>query len=146
MAESTRTAEPDRSDSPPRVHHVAFAVAPERLSTTAQFFVDLGFTFDTIELADVGLRVLLDWTRGIELVSPDGAENGSVADFLDRNGDGVYSVVLRVPEASAAEHVARRYGAHTHLRQHRDVGGFGLDEIELAVRGLPLTFLSTDLP
>ena len=55
---------------------MVFAVSPDRLSTTAQFFVDLGFTFDTIELADVGLRVLLDWARGIELVSPDGAEKG----------------------------------------------------------------------
>jgi 4-hydroxyphenylpyruvate dioxygenase-like putative hemolysin len=138
--------EPSRANS---VHHVVFAVPREQLSETAQFFSELGFRFQTIELEDVGLRVLLDWDGGLELVTPlsavaDGA--GEVAQFLQRNGPGVYSVVIRVDDAHAAEQVAQRYGAQTRFRQHRGGDGFELDEIEISVLGLPLTFLSTDLP
>jgi 4-hydroxyphenylpyruvate dioxygenase-like putative hemolysin len=138
--------EPSRANS---VHHVVFAVPREQLSETAQFFSELGFRFQTIELEDVGLRVLLDWDGGLELVTPlsvaaDGA--GEVEQFLQQNGPGVYSVVIRVGDAPAAEQVARRYGARTRFRQHRGGDGFELDEIEISVLGLPLTFLSTDLP
>jgi len=131
------------------VHHVVFAVPQEQLRETEQFFSELGFRFQTIELDDVGLRVLLDWDGGLELVTPlssatDGT--GEVAQFLQRNGPGVYSVVIRVGNASAAEQVAQRYGARTQFRQHRGGEGFELDEIELSVLGLPLTLLSTDLP
>jgi 4-hydroxyphenylpyruvate dioxygenase-like putative hemolysin len=69
-----------------------------------------------------------------------------VAQFLQQNGPGVYSVVIRVGDASAAEQVAQRYGAQTRFHQHRGGDGFELDEIELSVLGLPLTLLSTDLP
>jgi 4-hydroxyphenylpyruvate dioxygenase-like putative hemolysin len=131
------------------VHHVVFAVTHEQLPETAQFFSELGFRFQTIELDDVGLRVLLDWDGGLELVTPLSSEAdgvGEVAQFLQRNGPGVYSVVIRVGDASAAEQVAQRYGAQTQFQQHRGSDGFELDEIETSVLGLPLTFLSTDLP
>jgi 4-hydroxyphenylpyruvate dioxygenase-like putative hemolysin len=87
------------------VHHVVFAVSQEQLPDAAQFFSDLGFRFQTIELEDVGLRVLLDWDGGLELVTPlsggtDGT--GEVAQFLQRNGSGVYSVVIRVADAQGA--------------------------------------------
>jgi methylmalonyl-CoA/ethylmalonyl-CoA epimerase len=124
-----------------------FAVPQEQLAETEQFFSELGFRFQTIELDDVGLRVLLDWDGGLELVTPlRGDGTGEVAQFLHRNGPGVYSVVIRVGDASAAEQVAQRYGARTQFRQHRGGEGFELDEIEISVLGLPLTFLSTDLP
>jgi methylmalonyl-CoA/ethylmalonyl-CoA epimerase len=131
------------------VHHVVFAIPQEQLADTEQFFLELGFRFQTIELDDVGLRVLLDWDGGLELVTPlssvtDGT--GEVAQFLQRNGPGVYSVVIRVGDASAAEQVANRYGAQTQFQQHRGGDGFELDEIEISVLGLPLTLLSTDLP
>ena len=138
--------EPSRANS---VHHVVFAVPREQLSETAQFFSELGFRFQTIELEDVGLRVLLDWDGGLELVTPLSAVadgTGEVEQFLQQNGPGVYSVVIRVGDAPAAEQVARRYGARTRFRQHRGGDGFELDEIEISVVGLPLTFLSTDLP
>jgi 4-hydroxyphenylpyruvate dioxygenase-like putative hemolysin len=131
------------------VHHVVFATPQEQLSETAQFFSDLGFRFQTIELQDVGLRVLLDWDGGLELVTPLSSEadgENAVAHFLQHNGPGVYSVVIRVGDASAAEQVAQRYGARTRFHQHRGGDGYELDEIEISVLGLPLTFLSTDLP
>jgi 4-hydroxyphenylpyruvate dioxygenase-like putative hemolysin len=131
------------------VHHVVFAVPPDQLPETVQLFSELGFQFQTIELEDVGLQVLLDWDGGLELVTPlpsqpDGA--GAVARFLERNGPGVYSVVIRVGDAPAAEQVALRYGAQTRFHQHRGGDGFELEEIELAVLGFPLTLLSADLP
>jgi len=138
--------EPSRATS---VHHVVFVVTPEQLSETLQLFSELGFRFQTIELEDVGLQVLLDWDGGLELVTPlsSGADGtGAVAQFLQRNGPGVYSVVIRVGDAQGAEQVAARYGAQTRFQQHRGGDGFELNEIELSVLGLPLTFLSTDLP
>ncbi len=142
MAESTN--EPTRATS---VHHVVFAVTAEQLRETAEFFSELGFRFQTIELDDVGLQVLLDWDGGLELVTPLVADgSGEVAQFLQRNGPGVYSVVIRVSDASAAEQVAQRYGSRTQFQQHRGGDGFELDEIEISVLGLPLTLLSTDLP
>ena len=126
---------------------MVFAVPQEQLPETEQFFSELGFRFQTIELDDVGLRVLLDWDGGVELVTPLGTEgSGKVAQFLQRNGPGVYSVVIRVGDASAAEEVAHRYGAQTQFQQHRGGDGFELDEVEISVLGLLLTFLSTDLP
>jgi 4-hydroxyphenylpyruvate dioxygenase-like putative hemolysin len=142
VAESTN--EPSRATS---VHHVVFAVTAEQLRETAEFFSELGFRFQTIELDDVGLQVLLDWDGGLELVTPLVADgSGEVAQFLKRNGPGVYSVVIRVSDASAAEQVAQRYGSRTQFQQHRGGDGFELDEIEISVLGLPLTLLSTDLP
>jgi len=144
MAESK-----NQSSRPTGVHHVVFAVPPEQLPEAVEFFSELGFRFQNIELEDVGLRVLLDWDGGLELVTPLSSEAegaGAVTEFLQRNGPGVYSVVIRVGDAPAAEQVAQRYGAQTRFHQHRGGEGFELDEIELSVLGLPLTFLSTDLP
>jgi methylmalonyl-CoA/ethylmalonyl-CoA epimerase len=130
----------------PRLHHVVLAVAPDGIARTAQLFADLGFRFVTFDLPDVGLQVLLDWERGIELVSPLDGHDGPVRDFLARHGDGVYSLAIRVADAPDAEQIASRYGSQARFRQHRDGDGWALDEIELSVLGLPLTLLSTDLP
>lgn len=133
----------------PQLHHVVFAVVPERHDTVVQMFSDLGFAFEDIELTELGLHVHLDWNRGIELISPVPGATASVAasvsEFLDSRGDGVYTVVVRVPGASAAEAVAERYGGTTRFRQGFSGEGSYLDEIDLSVFGLPLTFLSTDV-
>ncbi|MGO4446646.1 hypothetical protein AB4Z42_25195 [Mycobacterium sp. 2YAF39] len=113
-------------------------------------FSDLGFSFNAAELTELGVTVALDWDRGIELISPVPGSTASVAasvnEFLDRHGDGVYTVVLRVPDASAAESVTERYGSTTRFRQSFDGEGSYLHEVELAVFGLPLTMLSTNVP
>lgn len=137
-------------DQSPLLHHVVFAVAPERHTAAAQFFTDLGFVFEDFQLAELGVDIHLDWNRGIELISPIAESTGSVAasvnKFLESHGDGVYSVVIRVPAASAAEDVAKRYGAATRFRQNFEGEGTFLDEIDLSVLGLPLTFLGTNIP
>jgi 4-hydroxyphenylpyruvate dioxygenase-like putative hemolysin len=132
------------------LHHVVFAVALERQAAMTQMFTDLGFSFNAAELADLGVSVQLDWDRGIELISPIAGSTASVAasvhEFLDRHGDGVYTVVVRVPETAAAEAVTDRYHAVTRFRQSFSGEGSHLEEIDLSVLGLPLTLLSTNVP
>jgi len=138
------------TEDPPLLHHVVFAVAPHRHGDVAKLFTELGFRFEEIELGELGLHVHLDWNRGIELISPIPQSSASVAasvnDFLECHGDGVYTVVLRVPAASAAEAAAQRFGGTTRFRQNFAGEGSYLDEIDLSVLGLPLTFLSTNVP
>lgn len=138
------------TDTSPRLHHVVFAVARERHDTLRQLFTELGFCFDEINLDELGLRVLLDWNRGIELISPNPASTATVAasvtEFLMSHGDGVYTVVLQVEGASQADEIAKRYGSITRFRQGFEGEGNYLEEIDLSVCGLPLTFLSTNLP
>jgi methylmalonyl-CoA/ethylmalonyl-CoA epimerase len=133
-----------------QLHHVVFAVSAERQSTVAQMFSELGFRFNAAELTELGVTVALDWDRGLELISPVPGSTTSVAasvnEFLDRHGDGVYTVVLRVPDASAAESIAERYGSTMRFRQNFSGEGTYLDEVDLSVFGLPLTFLSTNVP
>lgn len=132
-----------------RLHHVVFAVASDRQTTVAKMFGELGFRFDTTDLTELGVTVHLDWDGGLELISPIPGSTGEVAtsvtDFLARNGEGVYTVVLRVPQASAAEALTERYGSTTRFRQSFSGEGSYLDEVELSVFGLPLTFLSTNV-
>lgn len=52
------------------LHHVVFAVAPQRRSAAVQMLADLGFTLNTAELAQLGIRVQLDGECGIEVISP----------------------------------------------------------------------------
>ncbi len=102
------------------------------------------------ELTELGLRISLDWDHGIELISPipgsTAPVSASVSAFLDTKGDGIYTVVVQVPEASAAEAVADRYGASIRFRQKLEGEGTHLEEIDLSVFDLPLTLLDTNIP
>lgn len=135
---------------PPSLHHVVFAVEIDRHDAVAQMFTDLGFTLQPAELTELGLRINLDWDRGVEIISPLAGATApvatSVAEFLDTNGAGIYTVVLQVPEASAAEAVTARYGASVRFRQKLAGDGTHLEEIDLSVLNLPLTLLDTNLP
>ena len=75
-------AAPDLS---PLLHHVVFAVSPQRHAEVAQLFTELGFGFQELELAELGLHVCLDWDRGIELISPI-AGSGLVFDVVVNTG------------------------------------------------------------
>lgn len=134
----------------PSLHHVVFAVSPDRHEAVAQMFTDLGFLLQPAELTELGVRVSLDWDRGVELISPapgaTAAVAASVQAFLDNKGDGIYTVVLQVPGASDAEAVAERYGSTIRFRQRLEGDGTHLEEIDLSVLGLPLTLLDTNIP
>ncbi|WP_123024522.1 hypothetical protein [Mycolicibacterium stellerae] len=137
------------SKDPPSLHHVVFAVALERHGAVAQMFTELGFTLAQAELTELGLRINLDWNRGIELISPlPGSTEpvaASVSEFLDTMGDGIYTVVLQVPEASSALAVTDRYGASLRFRQKLEGDDNHLEEIDLSVLDLPLTLLDTNI-
>ena len=64
-----------------RVHHVVFCVRPENQERAADFWRGLGMTFSEVPLVDEGIRVLLDWSSGIELVSPSEPEGTETARF-----------------------------------------------------------------
>ena len=85
----------------PKLHHVVFAVAPERRAAVAEMFTEIGFAFEPVELTELGITVHLDWNGGLELISAVPGSTAEVAtfvnDFVERHGDGVYTVVLRVP-------------------------------------------------
>lgn len=134
----------------PRLHHVVFAVSSDRHETAEQMFTELGFHLQPAELSELGVRVSLDWDRGVELISPVPGATADVAAsvqaFLDSKGDGIYTVVLQVPGASDAESVAARYGSVTRFRQKLEGDGTHLEEIDLSVLGLPLTLLDTNIP
>ena len=136
--------------SAPSLHHVVFAVAHERHDNVAQMFADIGFALAPAELAELGVRISLDWKNGIEIISPLPGATAEVAEsvqrFLDDNGDGIYTVVLQVPEAAAAEAVSERYGAAIRFRQKLEGDGTHLEEIDLSMLGLPLTLLDTNIP
>lgn len=132
-----------------RLHHVVFAVGADRHDEVVAMFTELGFTFETVELTELGLHVHLDWAGGVELISAVPGSTATVAasvnEFLDHHGDGVYTVVLRLPDASAAESIAQRYGGTTRFRQSFAGEGSYLDEVDHCVFGLPVTFLATNI-
>ena len=87
---------------PVRLHHVVFCVRPENQEQAAGLWRQLGLTFAEVDLADLGLRVLIDWEAGIEVVSPvgDGEQSASFTTFLAERGEGLYSVVMGVDEVA----------------------------------------------
>lgn len=136
-------------ESLPSVHHVVFCVRPENQDAAARLWTDLGFTLTEINLEEEGLRVLLDWNRGVEIISPTasgGDQAVEVERFLAEHGEGVYSVVVRTADVDAAVSVAERHGSATEYRQDRVGPGFSLTEARHApLFGMPVTFLTTDL-
>jgi hypothetical protein len=133
-----------------RLHHVVFAIALERLDAAAAYLTELGFQFQAFNHDELGLAIRLDWDRGFELISPlPGApqEAGSAAEFLARSGDGLFSVVVRIDDCDAAEHLARRHGVNPDFRQRVEGDGFEVAEVKLEpLFGIPLTLLETTLP
>jgi methylmalonyl-CoA/ethylmalonyl-CoA epimerase len=81
-----------------RVHHVSWCLEPENMDAAKEIWEQrLG-----VELADFvieadGLRVLLAWDSGVELISPHdplGPAGTMVRAHLDKQGEGVYATVL----------------------------------------------------
>lgn len=132
----------------PSLHHVVFCVEPDNQDAAAGVWRTLGFEFVEILLADVLLRVLLDWTRGIEIISPTTSDATACAAraFLNEQGEGVYSVVVRTEAIDAATESMRSRGAELTYHQSRGDDGYSLREAQFApVFGMPITLLETDL-
>jgi len=58
---------------------------------------------------DMGIRAMLSWDGGIELVSPITSDS-DVAGFLSEKGEGVYAVVFNVDNADKAADRAKKLG------------------------------------
>ena len=138
------------SPSLPLLHHVVFAIAPERLDQAADYLAALGFQFVAFEHEELGLQIRLDWDHGFELISPTAdapTDAGTAADFLARHGDGLFSVVVRTADCDAAERIALCHGVKPDFRQHVQGDGFEVTEVKLEpLLGIPLTLLTTNLP
>lgn len=134
----------------PKLNHVVFAIGYERLETATEFMTKLGFEFQALELEDLGLQIRLDWARGFELISPmpnAPTGRGSAAEFLSRNGDGLFTVVVRVADSTAAEHIANQYGSESDFRQALEGDGSEFIEVKMEpLYGIPLTLLQTSIP
>jgi 4-hydroxyphenylpyruvate dioxygenase-like putative hemolysin len=132
---------------PPSLHHVVFCVEPDNQDAAADVWRTLGLEFVEILLADVSLRVLLDWTRGVEIISPTTSDATVCAAraFLNEHREGIYSVVVRTDAISAATESMRSRGAELTYRQSRSGDGYTLEEAQFApVFGMPITLLETD--
>ena len=131
-----------------KLHHVVFCVHPENQERAAIFWRDLGATFQDIALEKEGLRVLLDWSAGIEIIAPTergGTESARFQRFLDEQGEGVVSVVVRTGDFDRQIQVAARHGAKVQYQQHREAGGMVIDEADLTpVLGMRVTLLATN--
>jgi len=130
-----------------KVHHAVFCVHADDQERAATLWRELGLTFAEFVLDDLGIRVLIDWRAGIELVSPlpDADERASAfTTFLETRGEGLYSLAMSVDEVDGPEAVARRFGVAVEYRQHREIGTLVIDEVMLApVHGMPITLLAT---
>jgi methylmalonyl-CoA/ethylmalonyl-CoA epimerase len=137
-----------------KLHHVVFCVRPENQEQAADYWRALGMTFVEMPLVEEGIRVLLDWSGGIEIIAPTeprGTETARFERFLAERGEGLYSVVVRTTEYEAGIAAAARHGATVQYQQHREHGeGDGavvVDEADLStVLGMGVTLLSTNLP
>jgi hypothetical protein len=123
-------------------------VEPDNQDAAADIWRALGFEFAEILLEDVSLRVLLDWTGGIEIISPTTSDATACAarSFLNQQGEGVYAVVVRTEAIGAATEHLRRGGAELTYHQSRSEDSYRLEEAQFApVFGMPITLLETDL-
>jgi len=133
-----------------KLHHVVYCVRAENQERAADLWRDVGLTFQEVPLAEEGIRVLLDWSAGIEIVAPtepEGTETARFRSFLDERGEGVYSVVVRTAEVDGPISAIAPYGASVRYRQHREMGDIVVDEVDLTpVLGMSITLLATNLP
>jgi hypothetical protein len=82
------------------VHHVVWCVKPESWDRVRAFWEEtIGVSLDELDLPDLGLKVLVSWHGGVEVMTP-AYETGMMVDaarqFLDERGEGVYAVVYDV--------------------------------------------------
>ncbi|MEZ4334430.1 MAG: hypothetical protein R3F35_21970 [Myxococcota bacterium] len=82
------------------VHHVVWCVRPESLERVRGFWEGvIGVALDELDLPELGLKVLISWHGGVEIMVPT-YETGLMVEparqFLETRGEGVYAVVYSV--------------------------------------------------
>jgi hypothetical protein len=103
------------------VHHVVWCVKPESWSSVRAFWEEtIGVPLDELDLPDLGLKVLVSWHGGVEVMTP-AYETGMMAAaarrFLDERGEGVYAVVYDVPDIDGVVSSFTARGGHLLFRK-----------------------------
>ncbi len=82
------------------VHHVVWCVKPENWEAVRAFWEEtIGVPLEELDLPDLGLKILVSWHGGVEIMTPAYAEGLMVEaaqQFLASRGEGVYAVVYDV--------------------------------------------------
>lgn len=82
------------------VHHVVWCVRAESLPRVKAFWEGvIGVPLDELDLPELGLKVLISWHGGIEVMAPaypTGLMVEAANAFLAARGEGVYTVVYEV--------------------------------------------------
>ena len=90
-----------------RVHHVSWCLEPENMDAAKEMWEQrLGVELIDFVLESEGLRVLLAWDAGVELISPHGPPGPAgtmVRAHLDEQGEGVYATVLSTDDFESVE-------------------------------------------
>lgn len=115
------------------VHHVVWCVRPESLERVRAFWEGvIGVPLDALELPELGLKVLISWHGGVEIMSP-AYESGLMLEparqFLETRGEGVYAVVYGVRRIESVVAAFGRAGGQLLFREE-------IPPDEVAARGL----------
>jgi hypothetical protein len=85
-----------------QISHVVYCVRPENFDRVAEYWAKrFDIVFDDISEPRLGLKIRLSLPAGIEIITPDaslGTVVSRVAEFLETNGEGIYSLVYGVPD------------------------------------------------
>lgn len=110
-----------------RIHHVCWCVEPDQVDPVKELLGSaLGAELLDLDLDELGIRALISWEAGVEVIAPTRAQ-GRVAPtaraYLDAHGPGVYTVVFDVDELRPALEAAARFGVHQVFREELPVFG-----------------------
>jgi hypothetical protein len=101
--------------SGPRVDHVVWCVRRESLPELERYWTDaLQVPLASFQINDLGIRVLMSWDAGVEIIAPaeePGSFTAALNDFLNAKGEGVFSTVYEVDDLNAAVQQAKAAGA-----------------------------------
>lgn len=110
---NARRAKTPRQQNDHRIDHVVFIVRPENLESTAERLsavMALNFDGPHDDVA-LGVRILIDWDAGIELLTPYNPEVATTqVAFLEKYGEGFYRLVFGVRVLGDALERARSHG------------------------------------
>jgi len=103
------------------VHHVVWCVRPESFPKVRAFWEGpIGLSLEEIDLPELGLKVLVSWKGGVEIMAPF-YETGQLAEFarefLSERGEGVYTVVVNVHGIDALVSTLLAQGADLLFRE-----------------------------
>jgi len=104
-----------------KVHHVVWCVRPESFPRVRAFWEQaMGMPLDELDLPELGLRVLISWNGGVEIMAPahpTGLMVEPAKQFLADRGEGVYAVVYGVRGIEKTVSAVEQLGARLLFRE-----------------------------